>query len=147
MEQYSAVQKGRMVAVYVAHHWDSRNPLIGKVLKIENEDETFLIHWYGASWTGRCSPSMRVVAPTENQRLNLWCFLKVIQGESMNSFQKIIWKLRVVAPTENWRLNRLNVRCIMLWQFNLTMKPTFQAHDLKNEAHHINRQVPNPSPH
>ena len=56
MEQYATVQEGMMVGVYVEHHWDSKNPLIGKVLDIDNEDETFLIHWYGASWTGRCFP-------------------------------------------------------------------------------------------
>ncbi|XP_072046766.1 uncharacterized protein [Amphiura filiformis] len=55
MQQYSAIQKGDLVAVYVAHHWRS-SPLIGLVHDVILEEESFVIHWYSASWSGKCSP-------------------------------------------------------------------------------------------
>jgi hypothetical protein len=47
-----------LVAVYVKHHWTTGS-LIGMVMDIHSDDideETFVIHWYGSSWSGKCFP-------------------------------------------------------------------------------------------
>ena len=55
MDQYAKITRGDLVAVYVEHHWKS-SPQLGRVLEINVEEETILIHWFAASWSGKCSP-------------------------------------------------------------------------------------------
>ena len=84
LSRFSSIQIGDMIGVYVEHHWES-NPQIGKVLDVNLKEETFTIHWYYSTWTGKCRP--------------------LFLGGGAHRKPK----------TEI-----LDVRCALLWQFNLT---------------------------
>lgn len=55
LTQYGTIKKGDFVAVFVEHHWTGK-PQIGKVQEIDFEEGTLLLHWFSASWTGKCGP-------------------------------------------------------------------------------------------
>ncbi|XP_072015608.1 uncharacterized protein [Amphiura filiformis] len=55
LTQYSAIENGDMVAVYVDHFWKS-SPLIGQVVDVNMEEGIIVIQWFYASWSGKCGP-------------------------------------------------------------------------------------------
>ncbi|XP_070569806.1 uncharacterized protein [Ptychodera flava] len=55
VDSFDSLKEGMFVAVYIPQL--KHKPQIGKVMDLNEEEETFKIHWYKGSWSGTWKPS------------------------------------------------------------------------------------------